>query len=122
VSQITNAHIIRAVELILFGNDPHYEASSWVAAGITCRRDRHRYTGETYAFSLEILHLRSAVRGSSSWTAMIVTERWSAGVADTVVRSQKWMKLISGKPADLRAWINHHRAPQTELSARVAEP
>jgi hypothetical protein len=117
VAQITNAHIIRAIELILFGSSPHYEARGWIAAGVECRRDRHRYTGEGYAFSLEILRFRPAAQGRSVWEAMIVTERWATGMPETVVRTQKWMKLVAGKPSELRAWVQRYRPARGGLSA-----
>ncbi len=107
MAQVNNARAIRDVELILYSGSPHYEARCWTAAGAECRRDRHRYTGPGYAFSVEILLLRYA--GRSAWKVMIVTERWATGLPETVVRSQKWMKLISGSPTDVRAWIRRHR-------------
>lgn len=122
MAQVTNAHAIRDVELILHSGSPHYEARSWTAAGVECRRDRHRYTGQGYAFSAEILQVRCAERGRPAWELLIVTERWATGMPETVVRSQKWMKLISGKPADVRTWIRQHRpAGVTNFAAEEVE-
>jgi hypothetical protein len=66
MAQVTNARAIRDVELILYSASPHYEARSWAAAGVECRRDRHRYTSQGYAFSIEILQLRFSGRGHST--------------------------------------------------------
>jgi len=109
MAQVNNARAIQDVEQILHSGCPHYEARSWTAAGAECRRDRHRYIGQGYAFSAEILQLRLATRGYSGWEIMIVTERWSTGMPETVVRNQKWMKIVSGRAADVRTWIRRHR-------------
>ena len=109
MAQITNANAIRDVELILYSGRPHYEARNWTAAGVECRRDRHRYTGQGYAFSVEVLQLRPTAGGRPTWELMIVSERWATGMPETVIRGQKWMKLVSGKPEDVRSWIRRHR-------------
>lgn len=109
MAQVNNARAIRDVELILNGGCPHYEARRWTAAGAECRRDRHRYTSQGYEFSVEILQLRLAPHGRPAWEIMIVTERWSTGMPETVVRNQKWMKIVSGSSADVRTWIRRHR-------------
>jgi hypothetical protein len=109
MAQVTNAHAIRDVELILYSGNPHYEARTWTVAGVQCRRDRHRYTGQGYAFSIEILQLHFSERGRSAWEAMIVAERWATGMPETVVRNNKWMKLNSGRASELRSWIREHR-------------
>lgn len=121
MGQINNARAIRDVELILHSGSPHYEARCWTAAGAECRRDRHRYTGQGYAFSVEILQLRLAARGRSAWEVIIVTERWSTGMPETVVRSHKWMKIVAGSAADVRTWIRRHRpAGITQCDAEEA--
>jgi hypothetical protein len=121
MAQVTNARAIRDVEVIAYGGSPHYEARSWTAAGVECQRDRHRYTGQGYAFGIEILHLRYLGRGSSAWEVMIVTERWSTGMPETVVRSQKWMKLVLGQASSVRAWIRRYR-PAGIPDSEVEEP
>jgi hypothetical protein len=109
MAQVTNAHAIREIELILYSGNPHYEARAWTVAGVQCRRDRHRYTGEGYAFSIEVLQLRFSDRAQSAWEAVIVTERWATGMPETAIRGNKWMKLISGRSPELRSWIRRHR-------------
>lgn len=107
--QITNTLAIREIEQILYAANPHYEARIWTAAGVECRRDRHRYTGQAYGFTTEILQLRCSEPGRSRWEALIVTERWATGTPETVIRSTKWMKLVAGKSSDLRDWMRRHR-------------
>jgi len=107
MAQVNNARAIRDVELILHSGSPHYEARSWTAAGTECRRDRHRYTGQGYAFNVEILQVRHV--GRTAWEVMIVSERWSTGMPETVARGHKWMKVVSGSPTEVRTWIRRHR-------------
>lgn len=107
-ARINDAAVIRDIELILYSGSPHYEARCWMAAGAECRRDRHRYVGGDYGFGLEILRLRFAER-AAAWEVMLVTERWTNGTPEAVVRNRKWLKLVSGKPADVRSWIRRHR-------------
>lgn len=122
MAQITNAHTTREIELILYSGNTHYEARSWNVAGVECRRERHRYTGQGYAFSIEILQLRFLERGRPAWEAMIVNENWATGSSQTAIRGKKWMKLISGKPTDVRAWVRRHRlAGVTNFAAEEAE-
>lgn len=109
MAQITNALAIREIEQILFGDNPHYEARAWTAAGVECRRDRHRYAGHGYGFVTDILQLRCSEPGRSHWEALIVAEHWAKGTPETVIKRAKWMKLVSGKSSDVRDWIRRHR-------------
>lgn len=112
MAQITSALAIREIEQILYSDNPHFEARVWTAAGVECRRDRHRFTGQGYGFTTEILQLRFSERGRPAWAALIVTERWATGAPEKVVRGAKWMKLVSGRSSDLRDWIRRRRPVQ----------
>ena len=117
MAQITNALTIREIEHIIYSANPHIEARSWKAAGAECRRDRHRYTGQNYGFTTEILQMRCAEPGSGPWEALIVSERWSAEAPDTVIRAAKWLKLVRGRASDLRDWIRRHRPGRAAMMA-----
>jgi hypothetical protein len=54
------------IEQILYANNPHY-LTSWNAEGVECKRDRHRYSGQAYEFTIDILQLRFAQPGRPSW-------------------------------------------------------
>jgi hypothetical protein len=109
MAKITNALTISEIERILYAKNPHYEARSWTAEGVECRRDRHRYNGQLYAFTLEILQLRFAQPSRSPWEVFIVNERWMAGIPETLIRGRKWLKLVSGRPSDVRDWVLRYR-------------
>jgi hypothetical protein len=106
---IANALTIREIEQILFAGGPRYEARSWSAAGVECRRHQHRYSGEQYEFSLDVIRIHFREAGRSRWEALLVSERWTAGARDLPIRATKWLKLVSGNPAELRAWIRRSR-------------
>jgi hypothetical protein len=112
VAGLRGALVIREIEQILFRDHVHYEARSWVAAGAVCRRDRHRYSGSAYSFTAEVLLICYGETGRAPWRAVIVSERWTAGASDAVMHGTKWLRLISGKAADLRDWIHRSRPPR----------
>ncbi len=79
MAKIANALTISEIERILYAKNPHYETRSSTAEGVECRRDLHRYSGQAYEFTTEILQLRFAQSGQSPWEILIVSERWTAG-------------------------------------------
>lgn len=109
MAKIANAITISEIEQILYAKNPHYEARSWTAEGVECRRDRHRYSSQLYAFTLEILQLRFAQAGRSAWEVFIVNERWMSGAPEILIRGTKWLKLVSGRPSDVRDWVYRYR-------------
>jgi hypothetical protein len=113
MAQITNARTIREVEQILYAGSPHMEARSWTVAGVECRRDRHRYAGESYGFASEVVHLRFSEPGRPRWEVLIVGEWWTTRAPDASIRSVKWLKLLRGKASDLRDWIHRNRESHT---------
>jgi hypothetical protein len=109
MAKIANAITISEIEQILYAKNPHYEARFWNAEGVECRRDRHRYSGQAYVFTIEVLQLRFAQPGRSAWEVFIVNERWIAAAPETLIRGTKWLKLVSGKSSDVRDRIRRCR-------------
>ncbi len=89
--------------------EPAYETRSWNAEGVECRRDRHRYSGQAYDFTTDVLQLRFAQPGRSRWEVLIVSERWTTGSPAILIRSTKWLKLRTGKSSDVRDWVRRSR-------------
>jgi len=119
MAQITNALTIRQLEQIAYGANPHHDARSWTSRGLECRRDRHRYTGQYYSFTTEILQLCCGEQAPAHWEALIVNERWATGTPEVVFRHAKWMKLVSGNASALRAWLLRNRLPDIRVPATV---
>lgn len=83
------------------------EPMQWTLAGVDCRRERQRYSGADYAWSIEVVSI-THTRPGSKFHLLLVAEFWRAGPVD--LRSQKWLKLLSGQPADVRNWLASCRA------------
>jgi hypothetical protein len=109
MAKIANALTISEIEQILYARNSRYETGSWTAAGVECRRDRHRYSGQAYEFTIDILQARSVEPGRPSWQVLIGTERWSAGVSTALIRDAKWLKLVTGNSSDVRDWVRRSR-------------
>jgi hypothetical protein len=105
MARLGNAITIAEIEQILYAKKPQLDACFWTAEGIECWRDRHRYSGQPYTFNIEVLRLKFSQPGKSAWEAFIVNERWMAGIPETLIRGNKWLKIVSGKSSDVRDWI-----------------
>ncbi len=82
----------------------------WTVGDAECRRERHRFAGQVYAFSIEVLDMRCSHKGRCHWHLLVVTELWQeAGRGGLDLRTSKWLKLLAGKPADIADWIRQRR-------------
>jgi len=109
MAKIANALTISEIERILYAKNPQYGTGLWTAAGVECRRDRHRYSGQAYEFTIDLLQARFVEPARPSWQVLIGTERWSAGASKTLIRDAKWLKLITSKSSDVRDWVRRCR-------------
>jgi hypothetical protein len=102
---IGTARIIGQILQILRAASPGHEARAWRVGSVTCSRDRHRHSGQSYTFGIEVLQAQFAQQGHPSWHLAIVSERWWTGDCDVLIRDSIWLKLIAGKAADVTAWL-----------------
>jgi hypothetical protein len=116
MKRIGNARTISDIEFVIEAPGLGDSKSSWSAHGVECTRDRHRFSGQAYAFSIEIVQLRLIKSGRTSWHAIIVTEWWHSANSATDVRNSKWLKILSGKSSDVTAWMRRYRALKVEKS------
>ncbi len=119
MKRVGNARTIADIEFVIDApklGDPRH---CWTAYGVACTRDRHRFSGQTYSFTMEVVDLRLAMAGHTSWHVVIVTEWWRAGEGDVNIRNTKWLKVLSGKASDVTAWMRRSRALKGD---RAAEP
>ena len=47
---------------------------------------------------------------------MIVTEWWHSGDSKKDIRNGKWLKVLSGKPSDVAAWMRRNRCLKVDKS------
>jgi hypothetical protein len=110
VKRVSNSRTIGEIEFIIGAPSVGDARRSWIAHGVECTRDRHRFSGRTYQFTIEVVELRLVKSGRMSWHAMIVTQWWRSGDEDTDLRSTKWLKVLRGRPSDVTAWMLSCRA------------
>lgn len=110
MKRLGNAQTIADIEFVI--DAPKFAGlrHSWSAYGVNCTRERHRFSGRAYSFTIEILDLRLVAGGRSSWHAMIINEWWHEGDTDESIRTTKWLKLLSGKASDVIAWLHRSRS------------
>ncbi len=119
MARLSNARTILDIEGIVSVLDrPGRDRHHWQAKGVDCTRESHRYSGGTYAFTIDVLQLKLIRAGRTVWHAILVTELWrGAGEADVDMRATRWLKLLRGKKSDVTAWVRAHRdargAPDT---------
>jgi hypothetical protein len=102
---IATARVIGQLTQILRDASPNHDARSWRVGSVACTRDRHRHSGQSYTFGIEVLQAHFVQHGHPSWRLAIVSERWWAGDSDLLIRDSTWLKLVAGKAADVTGWI-----------------
>ena len=97
-----NAMMIGEIEALIGAGHASPEPMQWTVAGVDCRRERQRYSGADYAWSIEVVTITRS-RPGPRFHLLLIAEFWRAGPID--LRSQKWLKLLAGQTADVSNWI-----------------
>jgi hypothetical protein len=122
--KIAKGSVIADIEYIIDAPSAAIERHSWQVQGVECSRDRHRFSGQSYTFTIDVLQVRFVRGGRTIWRLILATEGWRAADGDTVLRQTKWLKLIDGKASDVTSWIQRCRTlklQQDKCDARPAE-
>jgi hypothetical protein len=106
--RLSRARVLGDIDLMINSPGPALRRRKWIAKGAECSIDRHSYAGEVYGFHADVLHIRMPATGRSAWELVVVTEFWRRGDGETL-HATKWLKLLSGKSADVLEWIGAHR-------------
>lgn len=109
MAKLSNARRILEIESMIDAPSIASDVRSWVAHGVECSRDSHKFSGGSYAFTIDVLELRYRRAGRLVWHVAIVTERWRSSNPSTTIRDTKWLKLITGRASDVYAWISRFR-------------
>lgn len=117
MKHVGNSRTISDIEFVIDASSLGDTRRAWAAHGAECVRDRHRFSGQTYDFTIEVVQLRMTKAGRTSWHVVIVTEWWRAAHSDSDIRCTKWLKVLAGKPADVTAWMRRCRATKVEKAA-----
>jgi hypothetical protein len=122
MAKITKASIISDIEYIVDAPSPAIERRRWQVQGVECLRERHRFSGQSYVFAIDVLQVRFARTGRTIWRLVLVTEGWRSAEGDRVLRQNKWLKVINGKASDVMDWVHRCRAQKLqELASQHAE-
>src|SRR5450759_1406987 len=92
MGRIGNARTIADIEFVIDAPSLGSEKNSWVAHGIECARDRHRFSGQEYSFAFEIVHLRFNGSPRRRGHLVIVSELWRFKGAKTEPRGTKSLR------------------------------
>jgi hypothetical protein len=123
MKRVGTARTIADIEFVIDPPSIGDPRRCWQAYGVECQRNRHRFSGSTYSFTIDVVDLRLAKPAGGSWHAVIVSESWHTGTTDTNIRSSKWLKVLSGKASDVTAWMRRSRSIKVDAGApRRAEP
>jgi hypothetical protein len=120
MKRVSNSRNIGDIEFIVDTLSVGDAKRVWNAHGVECKRDRHRFSGQTYDFMIEALELRMVRSGRVCWQVLIVTEWWRSTDTDAEIRSTKWLKVLRGKPTDVTAWMRRCRTLKEEKSMTSA--
>jgi hypothetical protein len=116
MARIGNARTIADIEFVIDAPSPGTDHTTWTVHGVQCSRERHRYNGLSYSFSLEILQLRSDAPNTPRWHIVIISEFWKFYDAKGEQHKTQHLKVISGKAADILAWMRHHRTAKLQAA------
>jgi hypothetical protein len=103
VRNLTDASFAMAFSLVLDATNAGRKRSHWQVGGVQWQRDRLTYGGPTYAFQCEVHTLRHTA--SPSWTLLYVMETWWDEGRKSVVRDNRWGRLLAGRKAEVLAWF-----------------
>ena len=65
--RVGNAQTIADLEFVIDASTAGDRRSAWTTFGVTCTRDRHRYSGQSYEFNIEIVDVRHGNGGRNEW-------------------------------------------------------
>jgi hypothetical protein len=122
MAKIAKASVISHIEYIIDAPSAAIERHSWQAQGVECSRDRHRFSGQSYAFTIDVLRVRFVQAGRIIWQLILVTKGSRAADGDIVLRQAKWLKLIHGKASEVTSWIQRWRTQKLQQDKRNAQP
>jgi hypothetical protein len=89
MKRVSNSRNIGDIEFVIETLSVGDGKRSWTAHGVECTRDRHRFSGQAYDFTIEALELRMVRSGRISWRVLIVTEWWRSVDTDVEIRRTK---------------------------------
>lgn len=121
MSRLGSARTIVDIEFVIDAPSPGADKPAWTACGVECTRDRHRFSGQSYSFVFEVLHLRFKETTRKGWHLVIVSELWRFEGSRAEPRGTKSLKLLNGKQLDVLSWMRHHRSLKLQQATEAVQ-
>jgi hypothetical protein len=118
--RLSRSKVINDIEFIVDRPIVGVGPLRWETKGVDCLAERHAYRGQMYSFDLDVMRVRSQGVARAKWELLIVTEYWR-DAADENIHTTKWLKLRTGKAADVTKWIADHREAASRTPANRSE-
>ncbi|WP_213741180.1 hypothetical protein [Bradyrhizobium sp. dw_411] len=109
MARIGNARTIADIEYVVEPPGIGSDVTTWTSHGVNCSIDRHRFSGQDYAFRFEVMDLRLDDPPKQRWHVVIINEVWQFRDAKTDSRGSKSLRVLRGKPTDVLNWMRKHR-------------
>ena len=106
--RLGNARTIADIEFIIDGPSFGSDETNWSAFGAHCSRSRHRFVGESYSYSFDVVQVQRVSR-KQGWHIVIISELWQFKMIKDRARAAKSLKILKGKSADILGWLRHCR-------------
>jgi hypothetical protein len=113
--RLGNARTIAAIEYVIDGPSIGSDVIKWNVFGVDCSINRHRFTGDSYSFAFDVLHVSHGSRTKLTWQIAIISESWQFRSVSGMPRTTKSLKLIAGRSSDVLSWLRRSR--DNKLSA-----
>lgn len=76
MARIGNARTIADIEYVIEPPGAGSDVAAWTSHGVKCSIDRHRFNGQAYGFTFEIIDLLLEGPSKQRWHVVIVSELW----------------------------------------------
>jgi len=83
---------------------PSAAHTAWNVGDVAWQKERHSFSGGSYAISLDVHLLRRAARGANAWQLMVVIEYWWDSERE-VIRNSTWARVLNGNPKAVLSWL-----------------
>jgi hypothetical protein len=107
--RLGNARTIADIGYVIDGPSIGSDIIKWNVFEVDCSINRHRFTGDSYSFAFEVLHVSHRSRTKLTWQIAIISESWQFKKVRGMPRTTKSLKLIAGRSSDVLGWLRRSR-------------
>jgi hypothetical protein len=104
VKSLSDKAFINLWQIIYRATNSSPEIDRWRVDEVDWRRQRHRYSGESYSFSIETHWLTCSRNRKSGWVLLVVVEHWWDGEHEPL-RTTVWTRTLAGSRRAIIDWF-----------------